>query len=70
MEAPAVALAGLAQAVATGEIARQDGVLLSVTGGGVERLGQDAPIQGPSDVVLVSREEAVEVVAKVADGLG
>ncbi len=70
MEAPAVALAGLAQAVATGEIGRQDGVLLSVTGGGVERLGQDAPIQGPSDVVLVSREEAVEVVAKVADGLG
>jgi cysteate synthase len=70
MEAPAVALAGLAQAVAAAEIGREDGVLLSVTGGGVERLGQDAAIQGPSDAVLVSREEAVEVVAKVADGLG
>ena len=70
MEAPAVALAGLAQAVAAGEIARDDCVLLSVTGGGVDRLNEDAPIQGPSDVVLVPRAEAVEVVAKVADGLG
>jgi len=69
MEAPAVALAGLAQAVAAGEIARDDCVLLSVTGGGVDRLNEDAPIQGPSDVVLVPRAEAVEVVAKVADGL-
>jgi len=70
MEAPAVALAGLAQAVASGEIGRDDCVLLSVTGGGVERLHQDAPIQEPADVVLVPRQDAVEVVAKVADGLG
>jgi cysteate synthase len=70
MEAPAVALAGLAQAVVSGAIARDDCVLLSVTGGGVERLGRDAPLQAPSDVVLVPRDEAVEIVAKVADGLG
>jgi len=70
MEAPAVALAALEQAVAAGEIGHDDCVLLSVTGGGVERRHQDAPIQGPSDVVLVPRAEAVEVVARVADGLG
>lgn len=70
MEAPAVALGGLAQAVAGGEIARDDCVLLSVTGGGMDRLDADAPLQGPSDVTLVRRSEAAELVAKVADGLG
>ena len=70
MEAPAVALGGLAQAVATGEIARDDCVLLSITGGGMDRLDADAPLQGPSDVRLVPRAEAVDVVARVADGLG
>jgi cysteate synthase len=70
MEAPAVALGGLAQAVAGGEIARDDCVLLSVTGGGVDRLDADASLQGPSDVTLVRRSEAADLVAKVADGLG
>ncbi|HYF46392.1 MAG TPA: hypothetical protein VD926_09300, partial [Acidimicrobiales bacterium] len=70
MEAPAVALAGLAQAVEHGEIAHEDLVLLSVTGGGVARLAQDAPLQGPGEVPLVKRDEAVDVVAQVADGLG
>jgi cysteate synthase len=70
MEAPAVALAGLAQAVEQGEIARGDCVLLSVTGGGMDRLAQDAPLRGPGDVPLVKRDEAVDVVAEVADGLG
>jgi threonine synthase len=69
MEAPAVALAGLAQAVEQGEVARDDVVLLSVTGGGVERLDRDAPLQGPGDVPLVKRDEAVAFVAEVADGL-
>jgi cysteate synthase len=70
MEAPAVALGGLAQAVQQGEIARDDLVLLSVTGGGVARLDREAPLQGPGDVPLVKRDEAVAVVAEVADGLG
>ena len=70
MEAPAVALAALAQAVAAGEVARHDVVLLSVTGGGVERRRREAPLRGPSDVVLAPREEAVAAVAKAADGLG
>jgi cysteate synthase len=69
MEAPAVALAGLAQAVAAGEVARDDCVLLSVTGGGVAHLDRDAPLQGPGDVPLVNRVEAVAFVAEVADGL-
>lgn len=69
MEAPAVALAALAQAVAAGEISREDCVLVSITGGGVRRLDRDAPLQGPGDVPLVGRDEAVDLVVRVADGL-
>jgi cysteate synthase len=69
MEAPAVALAGLAQAVEQGAVARDDLVLLSVTGGGVDRLDRDAALQGPGEVPLVKRDEAVAFVAEVADGL-
>ena len=65
-----MALAALAQAVATGEIAREDCVLLSITGGGMDRLDAEAPLQGPSEVTLAPRSEAVDVVAEVADGLG
>ena len=65
-----MALAALAEAVATGEIGREDCVLLSVTGGGMDRLDADAALQGPSDVTLAPRSEAVDVVAGVADGLG
>jgi cysteate synthase len=70
MEAPAVALGALAQAVATGQIARDDCVLLSITGGGMDRLDTDAPLQGPTEVTIVPRSEAVDAVAEVADGLG
>ncbi len=69
MEAPAVALGALEQAVAAGEIGREDCVLLSVTGGGMDRLAADAPLEGPGTVPLVDRETAVKVVAEVADGL-
>jgi cysteate synthase len=69
MEAPAVALAGLARGVAQGEVARDDCVLLSVTGGGVQRLHRDGALRGPGDVPLVRRDEAVDLVAEVADGL-
>lgn len=69
MEAPAVALGALEQAVDTGEIASEDCVLLSVTGGGVDRIDRDTPLQGPGEVPLVDREAAVKVVAEVADGL-
>jgi cysteate synthase len=69
MEAPAVALGALEQAVDVGEIGPDDCVLLSVTGGGVDRLDRDAPLQGPGEVPLVDREAAVKVVAEAADGL-
>lgn len=69
MEAPAVALAALEQAVAAGEIGPEDCVLLSVTGGGVERLDRDGSLQGPGEVPLVDRDAAVKLVAELADGL-
>ena len=70
MEAPAVALGGLAQAVAAGEIARDDCVLLSVTGGGWSAWRPTPRCRARSSVRLVPRSEAVDVVAEVADGLG
>lgn len=70
MEAPAVAMGALEQAVATGEIGRGDCVLLSVTGGGVERLAADAPLIGPTDVPLVPRAAAVEALVKAAESVG
>jgi hypothetical protein len=45
-------------------------VLLSITGGGMDRLDAEAPLQTPSEVILAPRSAAVDVVAGVADGLG
>ena len=54
-----------------GEIARDDCVLLSVTGGGVERLAAGRPAARARRACASCRaDEAVDVVAEVADGLG
>ncbi len=58
MEPAAVALAGLKQAVMTGEIGRNDSVLLAVTGGGVVRMGGDVSLYQPDEVEHLAVDEA------------
>lgn len=63
MEAPAVATAALARAVAAGEVARGDCVLLAVTGAGVDHLDASRPLRGPGAVPLVAKDDAVTAIA-------
>lgn len=70
MEAPAVAMAALEQAVKGGEIEPGDCVLLSITGGGVERLAADEQLEGPGEVALATRDDAVGVIVAAAEALG
>ncbi len=58
MEPAAVALAGLRDAVAAGEIDRADKVLLAITGGGIARLAEDVELHQPHRVEHLRIEEA------------
>lgn len=57
MEPAAVALAGLNQAVSTGEIGVGDSVLLAITGAGVGRMRQDLTLYQPHDVEHLEVDE-------------
>lgn len=60
MAPAAVALAGLREAAANGEIGRSDRVLLAITGGGVERLAADVELHQPHYVVRLDIDEAAD----------
>lgn len=67
MEPAAVALAGLRDAVAAGEIKRADKVLLALTGGGVARMAQDVELHPPHNVQLLRIDEAAERLVSMFD---
>ena len=68
MEAPAVALGALHQAVAAGAVGRDDVVLLGVTGGGVERLRQDVELHPARPDLLTSRAPATDAIVDLVEG--
>lgn len=70
MEPAAVALAGLADAVTTGDVARGDRVLLAVTGAGERLQAATGSRYAPDGVVLVDRDDteaAVETVLRLVE---
>jgi cysteate synthase len=71
MEAPAVAIAGLVDAVARGDILSEESVLLAITGGGVERRRVEVALEPPDRVVTVARGATAPTVAsQVRERLG
>jgi cysteate synthase len=61
LNAPAVAVAALVQAVESGEVGPEDLILLNITGGGVSRVKEDfALFTLQPDITISQGEEAVE----------
>lgn len=68
LEPAAVALAGLADAVAAGDIDRGDRVLLAVTGAGERLQATSCERYEPDRVTIVDKDEAVDVVLREVRG--
>ncbi|HOV52595.1 MAG TPA: pyridoxal-phosphate dependent enzyme, partial [Methanothrix sp.] len=61
LNAPAIAVAALEQAVETGKVLQGDIILLNITGGGVARAREDLTLYSLQPDIIVSRwEDAVE----------